>query len=531
MTIIKKTTQKLFIFGVGTLSLATLHAQEQRSRPNILFCIADDATFHFFGAAGCKWVDTPNYDNIAQQGLFFTNCYTPNAKSAPSRACILTGRNSWQLKEAGNHVGNFPMDIKVFTEVLAANGFEVACTGKGWEPGNPGMKDGKVRCLTGVPYQERKKQKRTKYIAKTDYAANFSDFLDKRDTTKPFFFWFGSREPHRKYEYGSGIAKANKRIEMIDTVPVFWPDSDIVRIDMLDYALEVEEFDKQLGEIIAELKKRDELDNTLIVVTADNGMPFPRCKANNYELANHEPLVMMWPKGIKQPGRTVHEYVSFIDFAPTFLDLAQVKEENIDMLSITGKSMKGILDNHLTCDEKKYRERVILGRERDDYGRPHNEGYPIRSIIRNGMMYIWNVKPDRWPAGNPETGYLDIDGSPTKSYILQQNRNGDSEYYRYSFIKRDAEELYDLQKDKFCMNNLAGSKKYAKLQKALKEELLAELKKQEDPRMFGKGDEFDNYPFENKKAWNFWERVVNGEIEEPWKQTGWVNKTDYEIHN
>lgn len=527
----KNSIQNLFIFGISTLSLTTLHAQEQKVRPNILFCIADDATYHFFGAAGCKWVDTPNYDKIAQQGLFFTNCYTPNAKSAPSRACILTGRNSWQLKEAGNHVGNFPTDIKVFTETLVENGFEVAYTGKGWAPGNPGIKDGKIRRLTGAPYLEKKRVPLTKYISKIDYAANFSDFLDERDKSKPFFFWFGSHEPHRRYEYGSSITKANKDIKSIDVVPDFWPDNDTIRTDMLDYALEVEEFDRQLGEIIVELEKRNELDNTLIVVTADNGMPFPRCKANNYELANHEPLVMMWPKGIKQPGRTVHEYVSFIDFAPTFLELAQVKENGSGMLSITGRSLKDILDNQLSSEEKDYRKRVILGRERDDYGRPHNEGYPIRSIIQDGIMYVWNVKPDRWPAGNPETGYLDVDGSPTKSYILQQNREGDPKYYQYSFIKRDAEELYDLKKDKYCMNNLAGNKKYAKLQEALKKELLTELKKQEDPRMFGKGDEFDNYPFESKKAWNFWERVVNGEIKEPWKQTDWINKTDYELPN
>lgn len=78
--------------------------------PNILFCIADDAGM-YFGAYGCLWVDTPAYDRVAREGILFQNAFTPNAKCAPSRACILTGRNSWQLEEACNHMPYFPCQI------------------------------------------------------------------------------------------------------------------------------------------------------------------------------------------------------------------------------------------------------------------------------------------------------------------------------------------------------------------------------------------------------------------------------------
>ena len=67
--------------------------------PNILFAIADDWGPHA-GAYGTPWVKTPTFDRVAKDGLLFRRAYTPNAKCAPSRACILTGRNSWQLKEA-----------------------------------------------------------------------------------------------------------------------------------------------------------------------------------------------------------------------------------------------------------------------------------------------------------------------------------------------------------------------------------------------------------------------------------------------
>ena len=88
--------------------------------PNILFCIADDASWAHVGAYGCSWVRTPGFDRVAREGVLFTNAYTPNAKCAPSRACILTGRNPWQLKAAANHIPFFPAEFKTYAEFEAA---------------------------------------------------------------------------------------------------------------------------------------------------------------------------------------------------------------------------------------------------------------------------------------------------------------------------------------------------------------------------------------------------------------------------
>jgi arylsulfatase A-like enzyme len=89
---------------------------------------------------------------------------------------------------------------------------------------------------------------------------------------------------------------------------------------MLDYAFEIEYLDKHLAAIISELERRDLLDNTLIIFTSDNGMPFPRSKANSYEISNHMPLTIMWKNGIINPGRVVEDYINFVDFTPTFLE-------------------------------------------------------------------------------------------------------------------------------------------------------------------------------------------------------------------
>ncbi len=503
----------------------------KNTKPNILFCIADDASYPHFGANGCSWVHTPGFDRIAREGILFSNCYTPNAKSAPSRACLLTGLYSWQLREAGNHIPNFPSDIKVVTETLKENGYNVGFTGKGWAPGDAVDANGTPRELTGTPFQKRRLTPPTPQIGATDYTGNFRDFLDQQERATPWFFWVGFTEPHREYNYGSGIRLGGKTTDMIDHVPAYWPDNEIVRTDMLDYAFEIEYLDRHLAMIIEELEKRGILDNTIIIFTSDNGMPFPRSKANNYEISNHMPLAVMWKNGIVNPGRTVADYINFVDFTPTFLDVSGLNPEQNGMQPPVGKSINDIFKNGKEGITTTYRNFTLLGRERHDYGRPDNQGYPIRAMLRDGLLYINNLKPERMPGGNPETGYLDCDGSPTKTNVLNMQREGqNSWYWQLSFGKRPEEELYNLSVDTDCIINLAGNPLYKKQKEEMKASLYEMLRQHGDPRMTEHGDVFDRYPFHQDSFWNFWERVVSGEIAEPWKQTGWVNPTDYESY-
>src|SRR5690606_360788 len=147
-----------------------------------------------------------------------------NAKCAPSRASILTGRNPWQLEEAGNHNPYFPAKFTTVMEALSQNGYHVGYTGKGWSPGVAGEINGRPRMLTGREYSEIKKSTPTKNISPVNYPANFEAFLKDKPKDKSFMFWFGSFEPHRFYEYGSGVAKGGKKLDDIDLVPDFWID-------------------------------------------------------------------------------------------------------------------------------------------------------------------------------------------------------------------------------------------------------------------------------------------------------------------
>jgi N-sulfoglucosamine sulfohydrolase len=202
-------------------------------KPNILFCIMDDAGIQM-NAYGYDWCKTPAFDKLAENGILFTNAYTPNAKCAPSRSSILTGRNSWQLEEAANHVVNFPAKFKTFPEVLRENGWLTASTGKVWGPGDPGMINGKKRKFIDQKFVDIKTKPWANGMSGEDYAANFEAFLNSKEEDKPWLFWYGAREPHRVYEYGSGQRVANKKLSDIDSVPAFWPDNEIIRNDMLD---------------------------------------------------------------------------------------------------------------------------------------------------------------------------------------------------------------------------------------------------------------------------------------------------------
>ena len=129
------------------------------------------------------------------------------------------------------------------------------------------------------------------------------------------------------------------------------------------------------------------------------------------------------------------------------------------------------------------------------------------------------------PAGNPETGYLNTDGSPTKTEILNLRREGeDSTYWNYAFGKRPQDELYDIEKDPQCLKNLAFDESYSTLKKSLKDKLIRALKQQGDPRVLGDGDVFDQYQYSGENVKNFYSRHMGGEK----IKTHWVNPTDFE---
>jgi len=291
-------------------------------------------------------------------------------------------------------------------------------------------------------------------------------------------------------------------------VPSCWPDTEAVRNDMLDYAFEVEHFDQHLDRMLAELQKRGLLDNTLVVVTSDNGMPFPHDKGYAYQDSDHLPLAIMWKNGIRQPGRVVEDYVSFIDFAPTFLEVAGIAWSQSGMASVTGRSLTEIFKSEKSGRVISDRDHVLIGKERNDLGRPQDWGYPIRGIVKDGMLYLHNFETNRWPGTDPETGFKDTDASPTKTAVLDTQTVPDQKkYWDACFGKMPADQLFNLRQDPDCMSNLVKTVSITSFQ----QQLFNELKKQDDPRMSGNGHIFDEYPSANVRERGYFDKFMRGE--------------------
>jgi arylsulfatase A-like enzyme len=277
--------------------------------------------------------------------------------------------------------------------------------------------------------------------------------------------------------------------------------------------------------VLESLARRGLLSNTLVIVTSDHGMPFPRVKGQAYEFANHVPFAVMWPRGIARPGRVANDFISFVDLAPTFIELAGLAWSQTGMAEPAGRSLTDIFRAARAGQGTSGRDHVLIGRERQDVGRPHDWGYPVRGIVTDQFLYLRSFEPSRWPVGNPETGYLDCDAGATKTAILAAHRQNPADpYWALCFGLRPGEELYDLRADPDCLRNLAGAASLAAARAALTNTLITELTMQGDPRMLGRGDVFDAYPHANPGHVGFYERFLNGEK----LPTGWVKATDYE---
>ncbi|HET6574681.1 MAG TPA: sulfatase [Fimbriiglobus sp.] len=459
---------------VALVALGCASRLTAADRPNVFFAIADDWGYPFAGAYDDPAAKTPTFDRVAREGVLFTRAFASSPSCTPSRAAILTGQFHWRLEESANLWSTLQAKFKTYPELLHDAGYAVGHSRKAWGPGRLGP-GGRTQDPSGPTFK------------------NFGAFLKARPKGTPFCFWFGSSDPHRPYVWQSGrksgIDPAKVRL------PSCLPDRETVRDDVADYLFEVERFDREVGEALALLKETGELDNTIVVVTGDHGMPFPRGKSNLYDLGTRVPLAVRWPAKIKA-GRTADDFVSLTDLAPTFLEAAGVKVPD----DVTGKSLVEVLTTG-----KAGRDHVIYGKERHVPSQEKGNlgGYPSRAIRTTDFLYIRNFKPDLWPNGIPDAAkaqiansFADCDNGPTKSFLIEHKDDPEvRRSYDLAFAKRPAEELYDLRKDPDQLTNVADRPEYAKALGELREKLTAELKATKDPRVLGGGDQFDRYPY------------------------------------
>lgn len=467
----KKYFRLLLLFCSSYISALGQITQDEY--PNIVFCLADDWGWPHAGAYGDSIIKTPNFDRIAKEGMLFNHTYVTSPSCTPSRNSFITGKFPWELESGANLWSTLPEKNQSFIHLLADNGYITGRTNaKTWGPGNL---DNWIAHHGSHP-------------GNSGYES-FKEFLDKTGAKEnPFFFWLGTSDPHRPYK--NGIGKENG-ID-ISKVHLFkhFPKSEIIQNDVADYYYEVQRWDSLVGSVIFLLEQYGILDNTIIIMTGDHGMPFPRCKGNLYDSGVRVPFAIRWGKEVNS-GRSIDDFISFSDIAPTLLEIAGI-EIPLDMsgssfIDIIKSKQSGIINPEGRSDIVFGRERHVPAQEK-----PNMDGYPSRGYRNEEFLYVRNYKPDYWPAGTgnlgytnyPNQRYADCDGGPTKDYIIK-NYNKDSlhlQAFQLSFAKRPEEELYDLKNDPDQLNNVASNPDYTEVLEIMRMKLQAKLISFNDPR-------------------------------------------------
>lgn len=439
-------------------------AKQASSRPNILVFMTDDESWLERSAYGWSNLPTPNFDRVAREGVLFTNAYTSAPSCAPSRASFLTGRNFWELEAGAFIQAHLPKRFPVYPALLANHGYVVGQTGKVWGPGthpkNVGWPD---ELVPGSNYMDREipTSQQNESLSVTDYAANFADFLEQRDSQKPFCFFAGTHEPHLAWDPDNHKRlKSEFGFDVDDVkVPEMVEDTPETRLTRANFLYEICYADRQLGEMLDSLEERGLLANTLVVVTSDNGTSIASGganshlvgKASHYEWGTHEPLAIMWPAKVPA-GRTVTDFVNFADFAPTFLSTAGVDVPP----AMTGRSLLPLLLTDREGRIEPTRNAVYTGLEW------HGEMDPISKSFRaiRGDDFYYAAMYDN----------VDQQGNPL---------NDDSA------TKPANEALYDVKNDPWQLKNLAADPEYASQKQNMADRMRMYGLETSDPRATG----------------------------------------------
>ncbi|WP_395750160.1 sulfatase [Prosthecobacter sp.] len=470
--------RRLFILGAALIMGMPLRAADQR--PNILFILGDNWRWPNAGALGDTHAHTPAFDRIAREGVVFTHTFNPVPSCSPTRSCLLTGKAAHQLGERASLWSAFPKDTPVVTQMLREAGYDIGYTAKPWAPGNHAI-SGWEENPVGPKF------------------ASFADFHARHDATKPFFFWLGNTDTathagkmdFAQYAREENIAPASLPI------PPELPDCPELRNDLLNYYGGIIKLDRTAAAALAVLEKAGQLENTVIIYTSDNGWQMPRGLANCYDSGSRVPLAIRWGRQVTA-GRQVDDFVNVADLCPTFLDLAGISPPS----EMSMHSLKKLL---LDQPDPTVRDAVFIERERHADVRRDNLSYPIRAVRTRDFLYIRNLRPDRWPAGDPDVFFLhdrpfgDVDTTQVKDFLLKhQNDAAYANFIALIFGKRPAEELYDLRADPAQIHNIAAQPEAAATLQLLRARVDQWMKDTHDPRLDPAYDGWDHFPYYGK---------------------------------
>jgi N-sulfoglucosamine sulfohydrolase len=419
-----KLLKKNILLIIINLISFSFNSQEKK---NILWLVCEDQSL-FFSSYYDSIAKTPNIDELASKGIVYDNFFAVSPVCSPSRSSIATGmypttigtqhmRAYKKNKGSINNKTNLPIysavpkrKIQFFTEILRANGYY--CTNNSKEDYNMEM--------SPLAWDE----------------SNKNAHWRNRDTLQPFFSVFNFNITHESRVWSNYKKHSVNELNKV-VLPPFYPKNNSIKNDFVTNYKNIEKLDKQVGEIINQLKEDGLYENTVIYFFSDHGGPFPRYKRSIYDSGLKCPLIIKWTEARNEPRN--NQMISFIDLAPTILELTK---------SETKSKMEGV-----SFYNQNYRDYIFAATDRFD------EYTDKRRCVRNKeFKLIINcdtnssiMKPVSYRKNMKTMRILDSLNN------LKKNNSSMENWYKKTKSKY---ELYDIVNDPHELNNLYTNKDY-----------------------------------------------------------------------
>ncbi|MDO7841824.1 sulfatase family protein [Sphingomonas immobilis] len=457
------------IAGVAAVSAAPLRAVAATPpKRNVLLLISDDQGLD----AGCYGlgIKTPRLDRLAREGTRFTQGYATVSSCSPSRASIYTGLYTHQNGMYGlghdvHHQSLLP-GIETLPAMLRRAGYATALAGKKH-----------VGPDAAFPYEAELVPERSGIRDVHELSVAAASFIRASDD-RPFFVTVGYSDPHRAAGgYGNGPAWPGVKPVIYDPkrvpIPSHLPDLPAVRQDLADYYQSISRLDSGIGMLLDDLAAMGRADDTLVIFLSDNGRPFPAAKTNLYDPGLHLPLIVRAPGAAPSINDAM---VSWVDVAPTILAWTGAAGPNY---KLSGQSLLPLLGKA----GDPARDAVFASHDFHEI----NQYYPMRAIRTRTHSYILNLAH---PLDYPIAG--DVAGSPSWQAIAADPAILLGKRTQAAYLKRPAEELYDLKRDPDEVVNVANDPAYAAVKAQLAERLRASRAATKDPWLAGQTDPYSH---------------------------------------
>ncbi|MFO7974943.1 MAG: sulfatase [Candidatus Hydrogenedentota bacterium] len=426
---------------ISTTGANAVQGEQRMNRPNIIMITCHDIG-QYLGCYGVKTVQTPNLDNLASKGIRFENFYSTSAVCSPGRGSLHTGRYPqsnglmglthapwwWSLNEAEKHTAVHLKELGYVPHLIGFNHIDSNTKRLGYD---------------AVASQNRKA---------TETVAAAKDLInDTHQSDKPFFAKIGFTEVHRPFTHGSDTSKGL-------FIPPWLQDTPEMRDDLAAFQAEIAYFDARVGEILDALYASPIVENTLVIMTSDHGIPYPGAKWSVRKAGIEVPFIVYQPGTVFTGGKVFTEVMSNVDVLPTLLEYLGVQvPSNIQGVSF----LEFIQGTSKTPPRIEAFSQYTPDMKRDNLSRS------VITARYHLIRYFDQGRAVAYPADvNPQRFAGHLERCKTKG-------------------TRPFAQLFDLQTDPYELNDIADAPENAGIVKELSDRLLDWIRQVNDPLLEG----------------------------------------------